>query len=102
MESLGVQWGQRSIVSMRLELMLWKGIFRAMFLIYALKKRKQFGAPLASFQLIQKNFADWQTEISLGLLACVQVGRNIDDGDLAPEMISMIKRNSCGMRSFLL
>ena len=37
-----------------------------------------------------------QTEISLGLLGCVQVGRNIDDGDLAPEMISMIKRNSCG------
>lgn len=37
-----------------------------------------------------------QTDISLGLLGCLQVGRNIDDGDLAPEMISMIKRNSCG------
>ncbi len=58
--------------------------------------RKQFGAPLASFQLIQKKFADMQTDISLGLLGCLQVGRNIDDGDLAHEMISMVKRNSCG------
>lgn len=58
--------------------------------------RKQFGAPLASYQLIQKKFADMQTEISLGLLACLQVGRNIDNEDYAPEMISLIKRNSCG------
>jgi len=58
--------------------------------------RKQFGAPLAAFQLIQKKFADMSTDISLGLLGCVQVGRNIEDGDLAVEMISMLKRNSCG------
>lgn len=58
--------------------------------------RKQFGVPLASFQLIQKKFADALTEISIGLQACVQVGRLKDQGLAAPEMISMIKRNSCG------
>lgn len=58
--------------------------------------RKQFGRPLAANQLIQKKLADANTEIALGLQACVQVGRLKDGGELAPEMISMIKRNSCG------
>ncbi|KAI9492126.1 glutaryl-CoA dehydrogenase [Zychaea mexicana] len=58
--------------------------------------RKQFGKPLASKQLIQKKMADAHTEIALGLQACVQVGRLKDSSELAPEMISMIKRNSCG------
>lgn len=60
--------------------------------------RKQFGAPLAANQLIQKKLADMMTEISLGLNACVQVGRMREKGDdaCAPEVISMIKRNSCG------
>ncbi|KAJ3068525.1 mo25 protein [Quaeritorhiza haematococci] len=58
--------------------------------------RKQFGVPLASFQLVQKKLADAVTEISLGLQACVQVGRLKDEGKVAPEMISIIKRNSCG------
>ncbi|KAL7318741.1 hypothetical protein PS15m_001949 [Mucor circinelloides] len=58
--------------------------------------RKQFGRPLAANQLIQKKLADANTEIALGLQACVQVGRLKDAGELAPEMISMIKRNSCG------
>ena len=58
--------------------------------------RKQFGAPLAATQLIQKKFADMVTEISIGLNACVQVGRLKDSGNYCPEMISIVKRNSCG------
>ncbi|KAI8876440.1 glutaryl-CoA dehydrogenase [Backusella circina FSU 941] len=58
--------------------------------------RKQFGRPLAANQLMQKKMADAHTEIALGLQACVQVGRLKDAGELAPEMISLIKRNSCG------
>ncbi|KAF7732878.1 hypothetical protein EC973_000154 [Apophysomyces ossiformis] len=59
-------------------------------------ERKQFGRPLAANQLIQKKLADANTEIAIGLQACIQVGRLKDSGELAPEMISMIKRNSCG------
>ena len=59
-------------------------------------ERKQFGRPLASNQLIQKKLADMQTEISLGLQACLQAGRLKDQDQLAPELISMIKRNNCG------
>jgi glutaryl-CoA dehydrogenase len=58
--------------------------------------RKQFGKPLAATQLIQKKLADMQTEISLGLGAAIQVGRLFDQGKLAPESISLIKRNNCG------
>ena len=58
--------------------------------------RKQFGRPLASNQLIQKKLADMQTEISLALLGVLQAGRLKDRGQLAPELISMLKRNSCG------
>ena len=58
--------------------------------------RVQFGRPLAQNQLIQKKLADMQTEIALGLQACLQVGRLMDEGQDAPEMISLIKRNSCG------
>src|SRR4051794_8342192 len=58
--------------------------------------RKQFGRPLAANQLIQKKLADMQTEITLGLQACLRVGRLKDEGKVAPEMISLIKRNSCG------
>jgi glutaryl-CoA dehydrogenase len=58
--------------------------------------RKQFGRPLATNQLIQKKLADMQTEITIGLQACLRVGRLFDEKKLAPEMISMIKRNSCG------
>ncbi|CAM1297796.1 GCDH (predicted) [Pycnogonum litorale] len=58
--------------------------------------RKQFGRPLAQNQLMQKKMADMLTEISLGLQACVKVGRMKDEGILVPEMISLIKRNSCG------
>jgi glutaryl-CoA dehydrogenase len=59
-------------------------------------ERKQFGRPLAANQLIQKKLADMQTEITLGLLACLQAGRLFDAGQLAPEAISLIKRNNCG------
>jgi glutaryl-CoA dehydrogenase len=58
--------------------------------------RKQFGRPLAANQLIQKKLADMQTEIALGLQACLRLGRLKDEGKAAPEMISMLKRNSCG------
>jgi len=58
--------------------------------------REQFGRPLAATQLIQKKLADMQTEISTALLACLQVGRMMDANNLAPETISLIKRNSCG------
>ena len=59
-------------------------------------ERKQFGRPLAQNQLIQKKLADMQTEIALGLQAALRVGQLFDAGKLAPEMISLIKRNNCG------
>jgi len=58
-------------------------------------ERKQFGKPIASKQLIQKDFADFETEIALGLQGCLQVGRLKDQGLATPEMISLIKLNSC-------
>ena len=58
--------------------------------------RKQFGRPLAQNQLIQKKLADMQTEIALGLQGCLRVGRLMDEGKAVPEMVSLIKRNSCG------
>ncbi|RVU47103.1 acyl-CoA dehydrogenase [Rubrivivax rivuli] len=58
--------------------------------------RQQFGRPLAQNQLIQKKLADMQTEITLGLQAVLRVGRLMDEDRVAPEMISLIKRNSCG------
>jgi glutaryl-CoA dehydrogenase len=58
--------------------------------------RVQFGRPLAQNQLIQKKLADMQTEVALGLQACLRVGRLMDEGKDVPEMISIIKRNSCG------
>ena len=59
-------------------------------------ERKQFGRPLAANQLIQKKLVDMQTEITLGLHACLRLGRLKDEGRAAPEMISMLKRNNCG------
>ena len=58
--------------------------------------RKQFGKPLASNQLIQKKLADMQTEISLALQGCLRLGRMRDEGVAAPEITSIVKRNSCG------
>ena len=58
--------------------------------------RKQFGRPLAANQLIQLKLANMQTEIALGLQAALQVGRLMDSGNWAPEMVSLIKRNNCG------
>ena len=58
--------------------------------------RKQFDRPLAQTQLFQKKLADMQTEISLGLQASLRVGRLLDEGKAAPEMISLVKRNNCG------
>jgi len=58
--------------------------------------RKQFGKPLAATQLYQKKLADMQTEIALGLQGSLRVGRLMDEGRMAPEMISIVKRNNCG------
>jgi len=58
--------------------------------------RKQFGKPLAQTQLFQKKLADMQTEITLGLQASLRVGQLMDAGRMAPEMISIVKRNNCG------
>jgi len=59
-------------------------------------ERTQFGRPLAANQLIQKKLADMQTEIALGLQACLRLGRMKDEGIAAPEITSMLKRNSAG------
>jgi glutaryl-CoA dehydrogenase len=58
--------------------------------------RTQFGRPLAANQLVQKKLADMQTEIALGLQGCLRLGRMKDEGIAAPELTSLLKRNSCG------
>ena len=58
--------------------------------------RKQFGKPLAANQLVQKKLADMQTEIALGLHACLSLGRGLERGTVAPPAISLMKRNNCG------
>jgi len=58
--------------------------------------RKQFGRPLAANQLVQKKLADMQTEIALGLQGCLRLGRLKDEHRAAPEITSIMKRNSCG------
>jgi glutaryl-CoA dehydrogenase len=78
----------------------WGALGAAEFCWHAARQytldREQFGKPLASTQLIQKKLADMQTDITTGLFACLQVGRLMDAGTLAPEAISLVKRNSCG------
>ena len=59
-------------------------------------ERKQFNRPLAANQLIQLKLADMQTEIGIGLQSVLRVGRMLDEGSCAPELISLVKRNSCG------
>jgi glutaryl-CoA dehydrogenase len=59
-------------------------------------ERRQFGRPLAANQLIQKKLVDMQTEITLGLTACLRLGRLKDQGRAAPEMVSLLKRNNAG------
>ncbi len=78
----------------------WGALGAAEFCWHAARQytldRKQFGRPLAANQLIQKKLADMQTEIFIGLQSCLRVGRLKDEGLATPEMISLIKRNSCG------
>lgn len=78
----------------------WGALGAAEFCWHAAREytlaRKQFGKPLAATQLIQKKLADMQTEISLGLQGALQVGRLMDAGNWAPEMVSLMKRNNCG------
>ncbi len=78
----------------------WGALGAAEFCWHAARQytldREQFGRPLAATQLVQKKLADMQTEISIGLQSCLRVGRLLDEHRAAPEMISLIKRNSCG------
>jgi glutaryl-CoA dehydrogenase len=78
----------------------WGALGAAEFCWHAARQytldRKMFGRPLAGTQLIQKKLADMQTEIAIGLQACLRAGRMMDEGTLAPEAVSLIKRNSCG------
>ncbi|XP_041672869.1 glutaryl-CoA dehydrogenase, mitochondrial-like [Cheilinus undulatus] len=78
----------------------WGALGAAEFCFHAARQytldRIQFGVPLARNQLMQKKMADMLTEITIGLQSCLQLGRLIDQKKAAPEMISMLKRNSCG------
>lgn len=78
----------------------WGALGAAEFCWHAARQygldRKQFNKPLASMQLFQKKLADMQTEIALGLQGSLRVGRLIDEKRFKPEMISLVKRNSCG------
>jgi glutaryl-CoA dehydrogenase len=78
----------------------WGALGAAEFCWHAARQyvldRKQFGKPLAANQLIQKKLADMQTEITLGLQGCLRLGRMKDEGRAAPEITSIMKRNSCG------
>ncbi|MCB8882446.1 acyl-CoA dehydrogenase [Acidisoma cellulosilytica] len=78
----------------------WGTMGAAEFCFHAARQytldRKQFGRPLAATQLVQKKLADMETEIALGLQAALRVGRLFEDGRLAPEAISIVKRNNCG------
>ncbi|NWY08179.1 GCDH protein, partial [Nothoprocta ornata] len=81
------RWGQRG----------WHGDSMGTRPLHGIpRRRKQFGAPLARNQLVQKKLADMVTEIALGLHACLRLGRLKDEGRATPEMVSMLKRNSCG------
>ncbi len=78
----------------------WGALGAAEFCCHAARKygldRKQFDRPLAATQLYQKKLADMETEIALGLQASLRVGRLMDEGRFAPEMISIVKRNNVG------
>ncbi|MBU3566063.1 acyl-CoA dehydrogenase [Polynucleobacter sp. MWH-HuK1] len=78
----------------------WGALGAAEWCWYAARQytmdRKQFGKPLAANQLIQKKLADMQTEVTLGLQGCLRLGRMKDEGIAAPEITSIMKRNSCG------
>ena len=78
----------------------WGALGAAEFCFHAARQygldRRQFGRPLAATQLFQKKLADMETEIALGLQASLRVGRLLDEGNYAPEMISIVKRNNVG------
>ncbi len=78
----------------------WGALGAAEFCWHAARQytldRKQFGRPLAATQLVQKKLADMQTEITLGLHACLRLGRLMDADRATPEMISLLKRNNAG------
>jgi glutaryl-CoA dehydrogenase len=79
---------------------VWGAMGAAEFCWHAARRyvleRTQFGKPLAANQLVQKKLADMQTEIALGLSGALRLGRMVDEGTVAPETISLLKRNNCG------
>jgi glutaryl-CoA dehydrogenase len=79
---------------------VWGAMGAAEFCWHAARQytldRRQFGRPLAANQLIQKKLADMQTEIALGLIGALRLGRMLDQGKAGPELISLMKRNNCG------
>jgi len=81
----GIAWGVMGAAEF-----CWRAAHR-----YVLE-RKQFGRPLAANQLVQKKLADMQTEIALGLQACLRLGKLFDEHRDTPEMVSLLKRNNCG------
>ncbi|HEY5307391.1 MAG TPA: acyl-CoA dehydrogenase [Casimicrobiaceae bacterium] len=78
----------------------WGALGAAEFCWHAARQytmdRRQFGRPLAANQLVQKKLADMMSEIALGLQGCLRLGRMKDEGVAAPEITSIMKRNSCG------
>ena len=84
MARYGIAWGALGAAEFCLETAL----------NYSLDRR-QFNKPLAAKQLVQKKLVDMQSEIAIGLLAALKVGREIEQGSYTPEMISLVKRNSC-------
>ncbi len=78
----------------------WGALGAAEFCLHAARQygldRKQFGRPLAATQLFQKKLADMMSDIALGLQASLRVGRLMDEGQFAPEMVSIVKRNNVG------
>ncbi|WP_288457683.1 acyl-CoA dehydrogenase [uncultured Sphingomonas sp.] len=83
----------------------WGALGAAEFCFHAARQygldRQQFGRPLAATQLFQKKLADMETEIALGLQASLRVGRLLDEGNYAPEMISIVKRNNVGKALYI-
>lgn len=98
-ESLGLKSTFQCLTSARYGIS-WGALGAAEFCMETARQytcdRVQFNSPLAKNQLVQKKLADMLTEITLGLHGCLRVGRLFDEGKMCPEMVSLLKRNSCG------
>ena len=99
MGSRGESWAHWKTASLGREITPWSGELEHSVSIYRAHTRhsKQFGKPIASFQLVQKKLADALTATTVGLLGSLQLGRLKDAGQWAPDMVSMMKRNNTSM-----